>query len=89
MITSRDKELIREIARRYGACRVLLFGSSLSEAAEGSDIDIAVEGVPDEDYYAFYGELMRALSKPVDVVDLTQRSKFTELVVREGVELYG
>ena len=54
---------------------------------ESRDIDIAIEGIAAADYFTFYGELLCALSKPVDVVDLSQKSKFVEMVKREGVRL--
>jgi len=41
----------------------------------------------DKDYFAFYGELMCALSKPVDVIDLSKQSKFVDMVLREGAPL--
>ena len=88
MITEKDKKTIQEIALKYRASRVLLFGSALSDSVESRDIDIAVEGIPDTDFYTFYGELLYALSKPVDVVDLSQKTKFIELVLKEGVPLY-
>jgi len=88
MITGKDKKIIQVIARKYHASRVLLFGSSLSDTEESYDIDIAVEGIPDKDFYSFYGELLYALSKPVDVVDLSRRTRFTELVVKDGIAIY-
>ena len=88
MITEKDKKTIQDIAGKYHASRVLLFGSALSETAESRDIDIAVEGIEDKDFYAFYGELLYALSKPVDVVDISKKTKFIELVLKEGVPLY-
>jgi len=88
MITDTDKKIIQNIARKYNASRVLLFGSALNDTAESKDIDIAVDGVEDKVFYAFYGELLYALSKPVDVVDLSRKTKFIELVLKEGVTLY-
>ena len=88
MITDRDKETIQHIAHKYHASRVLLFGSALFDAAGGRDIDLAVEGIADKDFYAFYGELLCTLSKPVDVVDLSKKSRFTDLVLKEGILLY-
>jgi predicted nucleotidyltransferase len=88
MITDKDKETIQKIACKYHASRVLLFGSALSETTESRDIDIAVEGIADKDFYAFYGELLYSLSKPVDVVDLSRKTKFIEMVLKEGVPLY-
>lgn len=88
MISEKDKKTIQDIARKYRASRVLLFGSALTDTTESRDIDIAVEGVDDKDFYAFYGELLYALSKPVDVVDLSRKTKFIELVLKEGELLY-
>ncbi len=89
MISEADKGKIREISRKYHAKRVLLFGSSLSPNKESRDIDIAVEGVPVKDFFRFYGDLLLALSKPVDVIDLSVESKFVQIVREEGVPLYG
>jgi predicted nucleotidyltransferase len=87
MITDKDRASIQAIARKYQVSKVLLFGSSLSANVESRDIDIAIEGLADKDYFAFYGELICALSKPVDVIDLSKQSKFVDMVLREGVLL--
>ena len=87
MITAKDRDTILELASKYQVSKVLLFGSSLSEADESQDIDIAIEGIADKDYFTFYGELLCRLSKPVDVIDLTKKSKFVEMVMREGIRL--
>lgn len=89
MISRSDKAKIVEAARRYGAETVLLFGSSAGQRGLGRDIDLAVTGVPAEDFFKFYGELMLGLSLPVDVVLLRGRSKFAALIRREGIRLYG
>ena len=89
MISEKDRVTIQEIARKYRVSRVLLFGSSLSEDVESRDIDIAIEGIADKDYFAFYGDLLCSLSKPVDVIDLSKKSKFVEMVLQEGVQLHG
>ena len=88
MIKDTDKKIIEQLARKYRAKRVVLFGSSLSPAKEYRDIDIGVEGIEEKNFYLFYGELLCALSKPVDVIDLSQKTRFVELVLREGVPLY-
>ncbi|MFH1883776.1 MAG: hypothetical protein ABIL62_13850 [Planctomycetota bacterium] len=89
MIAESDKRKIREISEKYHAKRVLLFGSCLDVTRESRDIDIAVEGVSPEDFFKYYGDLMLKLSKPIDVIDLSGRSKFIELIQLEGVLLYG
>ena len=88
MITDSDKKIIEELARKYHAKRVVLFGSSLSPGRAYRDIDIGVEGIEGKDFYTFYGELLFALSKPVDVIDLSQKTRFIELILREGIPLY-
>jgi len=88
MITQADEQAIRSVCRKYGVKRALLFGSSLDTTREARDIDLAVEGVAPRDFFRFYGDLMFAVSKPVDVVDLSGRSKFLDLVRREGVPVY-
>lgn len=87
MISAKDRDAILAISRKYQVPTVLLFGSSLKENAEARDIDLAIEGLADADYFTFYGELLCALSKPVDVVDLSKKSKFTDMIRREGVRL--
>jgi predicted nucleotidyltransferase len=89
MITEMDQEAIRSICQKYGVKRALLFGSSLDATRGGRDIDLAVEGVAPQDFFRFYGDLMFAVSKPIDVIDLSGRSKFLDLIRREGVALYG
>ncbi len=88
MIADKDREIIEKTAAKYHAKRVILFGSSLVPDKESRDIDIGVEGIEHEDFFRFYGELLFALSKPVDVIDLSTRSRFTDLIRREGVPLY-
>ena len=89
MITEKDKDTIQTISRKYGVKRVLLFGSSIDPVKESHDIDIAVEGVAPEDFFKYYGDLMLKLSKPVDLVDLSESSKFVQMILQEGVPLYG
>ena len=89
MISEADKKTIQEISKKYHAKRVLLFGSSLDPIREGRDIDIGVEGIDPREFFDYYGDLMLKLSKPVDVIDLSETSKFVILVKRDGVSIYG
>jgi uncharacterized protein len=89
MIMERDKKIISDISEKYKVKRVLLFGSSVSSSKRARDIDIAVEGIAPGDFFRYYGELMFALSKPVDVIDLSEKTQFTELVRKEGMPVYG
>jgi predicted nucleotidyltransferase len=88
VIGDSDRQIIEEMAAKYHAKRVVLFGSCLSSQGESRDIDIGVEGIAEEDFFTFYGELLCLLSKPVDVVDLSAKSRFVELIRREGIPIY-
>ena len=89
MIKEKDKIIIKEISKKYGVKRVLLFGSSLDKKRKSNDIDIAVEGISHKDFFKYYGDLLLQLSKPVDVIDLIGSSKFINLIKKEGELLYG
>ncbi len=89
MIAEQDKKVIRSISEKFHATRVLLFGSSIDPVRQSADIDLAVEGVPPAQFYTYYGELIFALSKPVDVIDLAGDSKFKQMILQEGQLLYG
>ena len=88
MISIKEKSIIKKIAVRYRAKRVLLFGSSLHKKS-ARDIDLAVEGIPKASFFKFYGDLLFSLPKPVDLIDLSHDSKFTRLVRQEGFAIYG
>ena len=89
MVSGRDKATIANVARRYGASTVWLFGSSADQRRQGRDIDLAVEGVASARFFQFVGELMLALSQPVNVVALEKRSKLSTLIRRDGIPIYG
>jgi predicted nucleotidyltransferase len=89
MISEQDIAVIRRTSFEYGLKRVLLFGSAARPDAKPRDIDIAVEGLDPRRFFEFYGDLLFALSLPVDVFDLSQSGRFADLVRREGVSVYG
>ncbi len=88
-VSQNDIETIKRLSNKYNAQKVVLFGSSLNSQQEANDIDLAVEGVASKDYYRYCGELMMALTKPVDIVDLSVPCKFVDIILEEGVVLYG
>ena len=88
MVSAQDKAIISDRARRFGAGKVWLFGSNAGRRTRGRDLDLAVEGLAPERFFQFVGELMMALSKPVDVVALEGRSKLSRLIRREGTPIY-
>jgi predicted nucleotidyltransferase len=88
MITREEKSIIARIAGRYRVKRIFIFGSSLGKK-KARDIDLAVEGLRQKDFFKFYGDLLFSLPKPIDVIDLSKDSKFTRLIRQEGLPIYG
>jgi len=89
MINEREKGIITLCAKKYKVSSIYLFGSSLDIDSEPNDIDLAVEGIRPEIFFKFYGELLRSLSKPVDLVDLSRKSLFNRIIEEKGVKIYG
>ena len=88
MILEEDKLKIADISSRYGITEILLFGSGADSKLQANDIDLAVNGIKPEQFFSFYGDLIFALSKPVDLIDLSKNTKFNQIVQREGIRLY-
>ena len=53
------------VARRFGATRLLLFGSALNSPATARDLDLACAGVPGWKFF----ELSSALEETLDVLN--------------------
>ena len=89
MVTEQEKEIILRCAREYSASSVLLFGSSIEDGQDANDIDLGVKGIEQKLFFKFYAKLVKLLSRPVDLVDLTQKSLFNDMVEEAGVKIYG
>ncbi|MCK4329186.1 hypothetical protein KAX02_05035 [candidate division WOR-3 bacterium] len=88
MITKKDKDIILKCAKKYDVSHVILFGSSIRKDKEANDIDIGVKGIEPRLFFKFYAELFKHLSKPVDLIDLSKKSLFNELVEETGIRIY-
>lgn len=91
-------ELISAVEKRageYGAKKVWLFGSVLAEGIySAGDIDLAIEGIPPENFYPFYGDIVGDMSdkygKMTDLVDMdNDRGMIIPIVHERGVVIYG
>ena len=88
MISEKNKEIILKYAKKYNVSVVILFGSSL-EKEDTNDIDIGIKGIEAGLFFDFYGELLLALSKRIDIIDLSRENSFNRLIEKEGTVLYG
>jgi predicted nucleotidyltransferase len=68
-----------ETLRRNGAKEVYVFGSAArGQARHGSDLDLAVSGLPPERFFRALSEASDAAGMPIDLVDLDEVSLFTK-----------
>jgi predicted nucleotidyltransferase len=89
------QQLARDAARclreKFGARRVVLFGSGVERSSftQWSDVDLAVWGVPPEQFYAAVAAVTSLSTEiAVDVVDPGQCPAALQTVIeREGIEL--
>jgi predicted nucleotidyltransferase len=89
VIPKKELDKAINIAKEFGIGKLYLFGSSLYKSpAKANDYDFAVAGIAPSNFFAFYGKLFRALNKPVDLVDLSEKSLFNSLILREGKKVY-
>ena len=88
MATKDLRKTIADIARDFRLSAVWMFGSALEEEDEARDIDLAVEGLAPEEFFEFYGRLFTELSKPVDLVDLSQNPPIAAIIRQKGVRIY-
>jgi predicted nucleotidyltransferase len=89
MINNKDRMLILKYAKKYNVSSVILFGSSIKDGHKAEDIDIGVKGIEPNMFFKFYAELFKHLSRPVDLVDLSKKSLFNDLIEDTGVRIYG
>jgi predicted nucleotidyltransferase len=73
-----------DIARRFGAKRLLVFGSAVNANQEVRDVDFACEGVVGWKLFHFGAALEEALHIPVDVVPLDEPTEFAKLIELQG-----
>jgi predicted nucleotidyltransferase len=83
-IRQEQYERIKELAKAYGATRLILFGSAANNPDEARDIDLACDGVPGWKLYELAARLEEELHAPLDVVPLTPPTPFTRLVEKRG-----
>jgi len=73
------------ILRQHGAKAVYIFGSGASETLrEDSDIDLAVEGLPPDEFFFALGKAREAIGRQIDLIDLDESNLFNDYLLRKG-----
>jgi uncharacterized protein len=73
-----------EVARHFGARRLLLFGSALENPIAARDVDLACAGVPGWRLFEFSSALEEALGVPFDLIPLDSPTPFTRLIEKRA-----
>jgi predicted nucleotidyltransferase len=76
-----------ELARRFGAKRLLVFGSAANPDREARDVDFACEGVPGWQLYHLGAALEESLKMPIDLIPLDEPSDFVRMIESTGRRL--
>lgn len=90
MISEPELEKAIGLAKKYDIGQLFLVGSALYKKAEDvNDYDFAIRDYPPGIFFRFYGSLLMAMSKNVDLIDLSgETTKFTEIILKEGRLIY-
>lgn len=80
-------EKIIDFAKRYGATRLILFGSALDKPENARDIDIACDGIQGWKLYEMAARLENELGASLDIVPLSPPNRFTRLIEAKGKNL--
>ncbi len=85
-----DIRKVATILRRYGATRIVLYGSfARGDYRHDSDIDIGVEGVPSENYFRAVAECLLAARRSVTPVPIENtEGALRSRILQEGKIVY-
>jgi predicted nucleotidyltransferase len=87
-MSSHLQRVVHSAAQDFDVDAVWLFGSAMEDEASARDVDLAVEGLPQDRFFDFYGRLYFELPKPVDLVDLSQNPPIAPIIRAKGVRIY-
>ena len=80
-----------EILKKYGAKRIVIFGSlcRTGQFHPGSDIDLAVEGIPSRYFIRAAADLMMSMDWPIDLKPLEELGDlFRDMIIKKGELIY-
>jgi len=75
---------IVELAKSFGATRLIIFGSSTDLPEKARDIDLACDGVPGWKLFELAAKIEEELNIPLDIIPLTPSTRFTQNIERKG-----
>ncbi len=85
------RTMAKDAAGRFAFRRMYLFGSTIAEGplSAWSDLDLAVEGLPEEDFFGLLGYLVGRSPIEVDLKPMERMdADVREGIIRRGLVLY-
>ena len=81
-----DIQTAASILRSFGATEIYVFGSLVesSNPSNARDLDIAVLGLPPEQFFHAYGQMLMELDHDFDLVDLSNSAAFSRRLKDSG-----
>lgn len=74
-----------EVLKAAGAREVYLFGSAARGTMRpGSDIDLAVSGLPPQNFFHAMGQAHQAIGRPLDLIDLDEDTPSVQFLRERG-----
>ena len=80
---ARIKRMV-ELAKNFGATRLILFGSQTEMHQQARDVDLACDGVPGWKLFELAAKIEEELEIPLDIIPLTPPSRFTQRIEKKG-----
>ena len=75
------------LAKDFGATRLILFGSAVTQSEQARDLDLACDGVSGWRLYELGARLEEELHIPLDLIPLSPPTRLTRMIERQGKEL--
>ena len=76
------------IARKFGAKKLILFGSAVESPETACDLDIACDGVEGWKLFELGANMEEDIGIPVDIVPLKPATRFIRHIIKKGRLLY-
>ena len=73
-----------ELAKNFGATRLILFGSQNEMQQEARDVDLACDGIPGWKLFELAARIEEELEIPLDIIPLTPPTRFTRSIEKKG-----
>jgi len=77
-----------ELAREFGATRLLVFGSAAQSPETARDVDLACEGVEGWRLFELGARLEEEVGLPVDLVPLRPDDRFSRYIATKARVIY-